>query len=222
MINVKFLMLNILSISVLYSSEYEAKKITKIEYQDLQKIDKNIYELSVKTTTYDTKAVAHFIYQNLAYDLDFTRLKITSNANIRHSSSDTVYTSTDITTDKNSYSASINFTYPLFDKKESNDRKKQIITLKQKIIKETQNYFKLKAKLYDLQIELKIVTALEVRAKARKLDGVGGFKDWLDVLKDIKKINNDITITDLELKEKLQTLMSYVITSREESLRDML
>jgi len=222
MINVKFLMLYIVSISVLCSSEYEAKKITKIEYQDLQEIDKKIYELSSYVKIYDTKKVAKFIYQNLAYDLDFTRLKITSSANLKHNSSDTVYNTTDVVTNRNSYSASVNLTYPLFDKKESNDRKKQIITLKQKIIKETQNYFKLKAKLHDLQIEQKILTQLEIRAKARKLDGVGGFTDWLDVLKDIKKNNYDITITDLELKEKLQTLMSYVISSRQESLKGML
>jgi hypothetical protein len=222
MINVKFLMLNILSISVLCSSEYEAKKITKVEYQDLQMIDKNIYELSVETKTYDTKKVANFIYANLAYDLDFTRLKITSSANLRHSSSDTVYNATDLSTDRNSYSTSVNFTYPLFDKKESNDRKKQIIVLKQKIIKEVQNYFKLKAKLHDLKIELKILTALEIRAKARKLDGVDGFKDWLDVIKDIKKVNYDLTLTDLELKEKMQTLMSYIIASKQQILKDML
>jgi hypothetical protein len=222
MLNVKFLILNVVSIGVLFGGEYEARKITKIEYEDLQTIDKNIYDLSVETKTYDTKKVANFIYLNLGYDLDFTRLKITSSANIRHSSSDTVYSSTDITTDRNSYSTSINLTYPLFDKKESNSRKKDIITLKQKIIKEVQNYFALKAKLHDLQIELKILTALEVRAKARKLDGVGGFKDWLDVIQDIKKNNYDITTTDLELKEKKQILMSYVRVSRQETIKGML
>ena len=201
---------------------YESKKITKVEYQNLKAIDKNIYDLSVAQKTYDTKKVASFIYLNLAYDLDFTRLKIISSANIRHNSSDTVYNENDRTIDKNSYSASINLSYPLFDKKESNDRKKQIIILKQKIIKEVQNYFKLKAKLHDLQIELKILTQLEIRAKARKLDGVGGFKDWLDVIKDIKKTNYDLTLTDLELKEKMQTLMSYVLFSRQQNLKGML
>lgn len=206
----------------LFGTDYQAKKITKTEYQDLQMIDKNIYDLSVEIKTYDTKKIANFIYANLSYDLDFTRLKITSSANLRHSSSDTVYNATDLSTDRNSYSTSVNFTYPLFDKKESNDRKKQIITLKQKIISEVQKYFKLKAKLHDLKIELKILTALEIRAKARKLDGVGGFKDWLDVIKDIKKTSYDITVTDLELKEKLQILMSYIIASKQQSLKDML
>lgn len=222
MLNFKFLILNLVSIGVLFSGEYEAKKITKLEYQDLQVIDKNLYDLSVETKIYDTKKVATFIYLNLAYDLDFTRLKITSSANVRHGSSDTVYNENDITTDRNSYSATINLTYPLFDKKEANSRKKEIITLKQKIIKEVQNYFELKVKLHDLKIELKILTALEVRAKARKLDGVGGFKDWLDVIKDIKKTNYDITVTDLELKEKLQILLSYVMVSRQDSLKGML
>ena len=220
--NVKFLILNALLICALFGTEYEAKKITKNEYQDLKAIDKNIYDLSVVQKTYDTKKIANFIYLNLAYDLDFTRLKIISSANIRHNSSDTVYNENDRTIDKNSYSASINLSYPLFDKKESNDRKKQIIILKQKIIKEVQNYFKLKAKLHDLQIELKILTQLEIRAKARKLDGVGGFKDWLDVIKDIKKTNYDLTLTDLELKEKMQTLMSYILFSRQQNLKGML
>lgn len=206
----------------MHSSEYEAKKITKVEYQNLKAIDKNIYDLSVTQKIYDTKKVSNFIYLNLAYDLDFTRLKIISSANIKHSSSDTVYNSKDVTTDRNSYIASVNFTYPLFDKKESNDRKKQIIILKQKIIKEVKSYFKLKAKLHDLKIELKILTQLEIRAKARKLDGVGGFKDWLDVIKDIKKVNYDLTLTDLELKEKMQTLMSYILSSRSEALKEML
>ncbi len=222
MMNVKFLIFNVLLINVLFATDYEAKKITKDEYQNLNSIDKSIYELSVETKVYDTKRVSDFIYQNLAYDLDFTRLKITSSANIRHNSSNIVYDSTDITKDKNSYSASINLTYPLFDKKEYNDRKKQIIVLKQKIINEVQKYFKIKAKLYDLQMEQKILTQLEIRAKARKLDGVGGFKDWLDVIKNIKKINYDISYTSLELSEKKQILLSYVKPSNENELRGML
>jgi len=220
--NVKFLILNILLINLLCGSEYEAKKITKTEYKKLQKIDKTIYEFSIKTQEYDSVSVANYIYQNLAYDLDFTRLKITSSANLKHNSSDTVYNTTDVETNKNSYSASINLTYPLFDKKESNDRKKQIVTIKQKIIREVQKYFKLKAKLDDLKLEHKILTALEIRAKARKLDGVGGFKDWLDVLKDIKKVNFDITDTSLELSEQKQVLLSYVKPLKEMKLMEML
>lgn len=215
-------LLYLLVVNFVYGFDYESKKITKIEYQELRTIDKNIYELSVEQKSYDTKKVASFIYLNLAYDLDFTRLKITSSANIRHSSSDTVYNENNVMTNRNSYSTSLNFTYPLFDKKESNDRKKQIIILKQKIIKEVQNYFKLKAKLHDLDIELKILTQLEIRAKARKLDGVGGFKDWLDVVRDIKKVNYNLTLTDLELKEKMQTLMSYILVSRQDILKEML
>ena len=218
--NVKFLILNILLMSGMFG--YEATKLTKKEFEELKNIDKKIYDLSLEIKTYDTAKVANYIYLNLGYDLDFTRLKITSSANIRHNSSDTIYNENDITTDKNSYSTSINFTYPLFDKKESNERKKQIITLKQKIIKETQSYFKLKAKLHDLQIEKKILLALEIRAKGRKLDGVGGFKDWLDVLKDIKKVNYDITNTSLELSQKRQILLSYVKSSNEIKLENML
>ena len=220
--NVKFLMLNALLVSVLFGANYEAKKITKNEYQDLKAIDKYIYDLSVGQKVYDTKKVVNFIYLNLGYDLDFTRLKITSLANIKHSSSDIEYTQTNRTIDRNSYGASINLSYPLFDKKESNDRKKQIIILKQKIIGEVKNYFKLKAKLDDLEIELKILTQLEIRAKARKLDGVGGFKDWLEVVKNIKKTNYDLILTDLELNEKLQMLVSYVKSSRQDSLKEML
>ena len=208
--------------SLVYGSDYKAKQITKKDLVDIDLIDKNIYDLSVKQKNYDTKKVATFIYLNLGYDLDFTRLKITSSANIRHSSSDTVYNENDVMTNRNSYSASVNFSYPLFDKKELNDRKKQIITIKQKIISEARNYFKLKAKYEDLKIELKILTQLEIRAKARKLDGVGGFKDWLDVIKNIKKVNYDLTIVNLEVSEKAQVLMSYIIPSRQVALKDML
>lgn len=209
---------------VLFGTDYEAKKITKVEYQDLKAIDKNIYDLSIEQKSYDTKKVATFIYLNLGYDLDFTRLKITSSANIRHGSTQgtTVYNENGVTTDRNSYSASVNLSYPLFDKKESNDRKKQIITIKQKIISEVRSYFKLKAKLHDLVIEQKILTQLEIRAKARKLDGVGGFKDWLDVIREIKKTNYDLTIVNLEVSEKAQVLMSYVISVRQQSLKGML
>lgn len=220
MLSVKFLILNTLWVTVLFG--YEAKKITKVEYEELKSIDKTIYELSTKTKEYDSVSVANYIYTNLAYDLDFSRFKVTSSADIRHSSSDTVYNSTDVITDRNSYSASINLTYPLFDKKESNDRKKEIISIKQKIIKDVQNYFKLKSKLDDLKLEHKILTALEIRAKARKLDGVGGFKDWLDVLKDIKKINHDITDTSLELSKMKQILLSYVRPINEMKLKVML
>lgn len=223
--NEKLKIKSFVSILFLFSNllfGYDAKKITHDEFEDLKVIDKNIYDLSIETKVYDIKKVVHFIYTNLGYDLDFTRLKITSSANIKHSSSDTVYNSTDVITDRNSYSASVNLSYPLFDKKESNDRKKQIITLKQKIISEVRNYFKLKAKLHDLQIELKILTLLEIRAKARKLDGVGGFKDWLTVIKDIKKINYDITVTSLELSQKAQVLLSYIIASKQDILKEML
>jgi hypothetical protein len=222
MLSVKFLILNVLFTGVLFGGEYEAKKITKIEYDELQKIDKTIYSLATKTKEYDNVEVANYIYQNLAYDLDFSRLKITSSANLRQSSSDTIYNNTDLTTDRNSYSAGISLTYPLFDKKESNDRKKEIISLKQKIIKEVQSYFKLKSKLDDLKLEYKILTALEIRTKARKLDGVGGFKDWLNVLKDIKKTNHDITDTSLELSQKMQILLSYVKPLNEMKLKGML
>ena len=215
-------LLYLLVVSFLYGLDYEAKKMTENEFKKLQKLDRQIYDLSVKQKSYDIKKVVNFIYLNLGYDLDFTRLKITSSANVRHSSSDTVYNSTDTTINKNRYSASLNLSYPLFDKKELNDRKKQIITLKQKIISEVQNYFKLKAKLHDLQTELKILTVLEIRAKARKLDGVGGFKDWLGVIKDIKKTSFDITVASLEVSEKAQVLKSYVIPSRQVALKDML
>jgi len=222
--NMKSFIIHIFLLSAVFGAEYESKKITKTEYQDLVDIDKNIYDLSVKIKRYDTNQVAHFIYANLGYDLDFTRLKITSTANVRHSSAEgtSVYNETEIVTKRNSYSAGLSLTYPLFDKKESNDRKKQIILLKQKIIKEVQSYFKLKAKLDNLQLELKILLALEKRAKARKLDGVGGFNDWLTVIKDIKKANHDITDTNIELSEKSQILISYVIQKKEMKLKDML
>ncbi len=222
MMNYKFLILSILLASVLFGSEYESKKITKDEFQNLKAIDKNIYNLAAKRKVYDTKRVASFIYLHLAYDLDFTRLKINSSLNLKHNSSDATFNENETTVDRNSYIASINLSYPLFDKKELNDRKKQIIVLKQKIISEVQKYFKLKAKLHDLELELKILTQLETRAKARKLDGVGGFKDWLDVVREIKKTHYDISIVDLELNEKMQTLISYVLSSKQQSLKEIL
>jgi len=218
----KFIILHTIFFTCMFASPYEAHKITQKEYKKLQAIDNDIYALSVETKLYNTKEVAHFIYRHLGYDLDFTRFTVTSAASIRHSSSDTVYSDTALITDRNSYSASINLSYPLFDKKELNTRKKQIITLKQKIIKEIQNYFQLKVKKDDLKLELKILTALEVRAKARKLDGVGGFTDWLEVIKNIKKTNYDISIADLELKEKKQILMSYIVKNKREILQEML
>ena len=44
----------------------------------------------------------------------------------------------------------------------------------------------------------------------------------LNVIKDIKKSKYDLTLTDLEVKEKMQVLLSYVMVSKQTILKDML
>lgn len=212
--------------ALLFSSillaDYQPKKISKEEYNSLAKIDKTIYDLSVRSHDYDIKQISDFIYKNLSYDIEFTRLKITSNLSLRHASSDTVYSESQLTTDRNSYALSVNFTYPLFDKKEVNDRLKDIVTVKKQIIALVTDYFKLKAELDDLKISLKISRALEVRTKARKLDGVGGFDEWLSIMEEIKELNYKISVTDVELEEKRETLLSYISPDKIADLKSLL
>ncbi len=217
----KILFTALLFNSLLFA-EYQPKEISKDEYKELNEIDKTIYDLAIQSHHYDIKSISNFIYSHLAYDLEFTRLKITSSLSLRHSSSDSVYNETGYTTNKDSYALGVRLSYPLFDKKEVNDRLKQIVTVKKQIIALVTDYFKLKAKIDDFKVSLQIKKALEIRTKARKLDGVGSFDEWLQILEDIKDLNYKLSVADVELKEKFQTLVSHIQPNAKEQLQELL
>ncbi len=201
---------------------YEANQVTSQELKALQIIDKKIYDLSTKTIKYEFERVASFIFFNLAFDVKYSRLKISSSASAKVNSNDTTRDDGTTSTDRNNFSVGVTLTYPLFDRKESNDRKKQIIDTKKKIMADVRSYFKLKAELDDLKVERLILEQIEIRSKARKLDGVGSFNDWLIVLKNIKKTNLQIASKYFEIIEKEQLLLNYVRASRSITLKEML
>jgi len=190
--NVKFLIINYLLVGLIFG--YDANTITLNEIKQLKVIDKNIYDLSSKDTKVDFVQVVHFIFLHLNYDIDFTRLKINATARATNKTK----------------TLGINLTYPIFDRKESNTRAKDIIKLKNDITKNVKSYFKIKLELQELEDEVLILTQLEIRDKARKLDGVGGFNDWLKTINDIKKTKFNIGFKKLELIEAKQILLNYV------------
>lgn len=221
----KTLFILLLTSSLITASDYNAKNITENEYLKLLKIDTTLYAISTKEHHYSISEISLYIYNNLAINLNYSRLKIAFNAKARSRTSEAITadsTGASYSRDRNDILASIAITYPIFDQKEANERQQKIISTRQKITNEIADYFKLKAKLTDLSAEIEILTALEIRNKARKLDAVGSFDEWLDILKKIKKSKADYTITEIEKAEKYLNLLNYVSESKQKALRLML
>ena len=223
MFNVKFLILNYLLITLLFS--YEANSITKQELQQLKKIDEQIYKLSSNKDDEkedNSLEVIHFIYRNLRYDLDYSKLKITTNANVKSSTTQNSSYENQTTQDKTSGNIMLSLTYPLYDKKEEKQREQEIIKLKNQIAKDVTDYFTLKFEYEELKSENKILKLIETRDKARKLNGMGSFSDWLNTVKSLKKNKYDMKYKHLELIQKKQTLLNYIKLNEINNLENLL
>ncbi len=222
--NVKFfsqrvlstIILNVLVLGLLFgtnagagANDYQANKITSEDKANLKRLDDKLYKLINKSKSFEDKKISDFIFKNLSYDLDYSRLTVTASTSATTLNSSTY----DGDTNRNKLQAGVTLSYPLFDKKEENDRKKTIITVKQKISSDVKNYLLLVAKLEDQQIALIINQQLEIRAKARKLEGVGGFDEWLKVISDIKTTKEAISKTVIEKQEAKEILMRPLRTT---------
>lgn len=200
---------------------YEAKKISVENLKSLEKLDNKIYDLSTRKEHFSFAQVSAFIYKNLAYDVDFTLLKLDAVAKAR-TSKITTSSSTGTVNDADRFIGELVLTYPIFDAKESNDMRKKILDTKQSIISKTKDYFLFKAELQDLEIQKEILLDLEIRTKSRKLTAVGSYDDWLKTVNDIRKINMDITKGEIELSESKQILLNFVNTHATAQLENML
>jgi len=219
MLNFKFLMLNIFIVSLF---GYEANSVTADEMEQLKVIDKKIYDLSVCNIDVNYVQVVQFIFLHLGYDIEFTRLKINATAKSSINSRDTTRDDGTTSMNRNNSYVGLNLVYPLFDRKEHNDRKKEIIKVKNDITKNVKNYFKIKFELQELLTESLILKQLEIRDKARKLDGVGGFKDWLATINKIKQTKFDIGFKKLELQETKELLLNYIKPNATNKLKELL
>ena len=201
---------------------YDANSITKAELKQLKKLDREIYKLSIQDSKDNFLEVIHFIYRHLNYNLNYSRLKISSNANLRSSTSKNNYDSGTTTSDRNSGAISISLTYPIFDPKEKAQRQKEIINIKNQITKDVTDYFTTKAEYEELENQNEILKYIEIRDKARKLDGVGSFNDWFSTMKSIKKNRYDTKYKLLELLQKRELLLNYVNPNATEQLKRLL
>lgn len=228
MLNVKFLIIGVLIFGVVLSSvfgadfkaDYEANTVTNSDKEALKRLDEKLYKLVNETAKKEDqlRVVSDFIYKNLRYDLDYSRVTVTASA-----SGTTLNSSTyDGVTNRDKLQAGITLSYPLFDPKENNERKKTIITVKQKISAAVKAYLLLEAKIHDLDIALLIQQQLEIRAKARKLEGVGGFDDWLKIIQEIKKIKEDLAKSTIEKQESKEVLLSYLEEPKHLQLEELL
>jgi len=228
MLNIKFfsqrvlstIILNALVIVFVFGGDYKANTVTNTDKEALKRLDEKLYKLVNKTAKKDDqlKNISDFIYKNLRYDLDYSRLTVTASA----SGTSATVESFSGETNKNKLRAGITFSYPLFDPKENNERKKTIIAVKQKISADVKAYLLLEAKIHDLEIALLIQQQLEIRAKARKLEGVGGFDDWLKIIQEIKKIKEDLAKSTIEKQEAREILLSYIEESRQNLLLEVM
>ena len=200
---------------------YEAKNISDDNLKSLEKLDNKIYDLSTRKEHFSFAKVSAFIYKNLAYDVDFTLLKLDAVAKAR-TSQITTSSSTGTTTDADRFIGELVLTYPIFDAKESNDIRKKILDTKQSIISKTKDYFLLKAELQDMEMQKEILLDLEIRTKSRKLAAVGSYDDWLKTVNDIRKINMDITKGEIGLSESKQILLNFVNAHATAQLEEML
>jgi len=228
MLNIKFfsqrvlstIILNTLVVVFVFGGDYKANTVTNTDKEALKRLDEKLYKLVNKTAKKDDqlKNISDFIYKNLRYDLDYSRLTVTASA----SGTSATVESFSGETNKNKLRAGITFSYPLFDPKENNERKKTIIAVKQKISADVKAYLLLEAKIHDLEIALLIQQQLEIRAKARKLEGVGGFDDWLKIIQEIKKIKEDLAKSTIEKQEAREILLSYIEESRQNLLLEVM
>jgi hypothetical protein len=228
MLNIKFfsqrvlstIILNTLVVVFVFGGDYKANTVTNTDKEALKRLDEKLYKLVNKTAKKDDqlKNISDFIYKNLRYDLDYSRLTVTASA----SGTSATVESFSGETNKNKLRAGITFSYPLFDPKENNERKKTIIAVKQKISADVKAYLLLEAKIHDLEIALLIQQQLEIRAKARKLEGVGGFDDWLKIIQEIKKIQEDLAKSTIEKQEAREILLSYIEESRQNLLLEVM
>jgi len=214
--NVKFLILNALVVVFVFGGDYKANTVTNTDKEALKKLDEKLYKLVNETAKRDEhlKSISDFIYKNLRYDLDYSRLTVTASTTATALNSSAY----DGDGNRNKLQAGISLSYPLFDQKENNERKKTIIAVKQKISADVKTYLLLEAKIHDLDIALLIQQQLEIRAKARKLEGVGGFDDWLKIIQEIKKFQEDLAKSMIEKQEAREVLLSYVEESRQNLL----
>jgi len=215
---IKYILL--VTFTLTLSASYEPKKVTASNLKKLNALDAKLYNLAVKKEDYNCTKVASFIYKNLVYKLDYTLLKVVGSASARGTFQDE--TQNQFTNEGNRARAEVKLTYPFFDAKESNERVAKMMATKQKIITQVKKYFTIKAQYKDLKIEKLILMQVETRAKARKLQAVGSFDDWLKVIRDIKKVNTDLSLSEIELSENKQLLLSYVKESKRYLLEKML
>jgi hypothetical protein len=228
MLNVKFLILNVLIFGVVLSfvfgadfkADYKATTVTNTDKEALKRLDEKLYTLVNTPGGKDDqlKNISDFIYKNLRYDLDYSRVTVTASTTATALNSSTY----DGDGNRNKLQAGITLSYPLFDAKENNERKKTIITVKQKITADVKTYLLLEAKIHDLEIALLIQQQLEIRAKARKLEGVGGFDDWLKIIQEIKTIKENLSKSTIEKQESKEILLSYLEEQKHLQLEELL
>lgn len=208
-------------LTTLTCNAYEALSITDENRKNLKTLEERLYDLATCKESHDYIHVVNFIFKNLAYKLDYTLLKIESKATAR-AIQQQQNAATQYTNESSKLVAEISLTYPLLDKKEDLERQKKIIDTKQSIIKDCRKYFDLKAELEALHVELDLLMNLEVRAKSRKLSGVDSFDNWLKIIKDIKSINEKITLKEIEQLEAKEILLSLVPLHVTATLEQML
>jgi hypothetical protein len=214
--------LTLLTLSLFaYSSQYNPDNITQQEYQTIVNIDKNIYEIYTQKDSFSINEIADFIFTHLSYNPNYSKVRILSSISANSSTSN-IQSQTGYEVDKTSLNANITLSYPILDKAEELKRRKESLSIKKEIIKDVKEYLSIKVDINALKSKLKVLKQLEVRAKARKLDGVGGFNDWLSILENINKTNSDITQKELELQEAKELLITAVEPNSIQSLEKML
>ena len=96
------------------NAEYMPKRITPQDLKDINAIDERLYSLAVEKEEYNFSSVSLFIYNNLAYDLDFTRFKVIGSASLRTTRN--LKNESNVYTDESDRArAQIMITYPFFE-----------------------------------------------------------------------------------------------------------
>jgi len=213
------ILLIIMIIIINVHAEYMPKHLTAEESQKVNDIDKKLYELASNTKRYDLDLIARFIANNLAYKINYNKFTIVGTASARTVEN---LTKNNYTNESDRVQAQIKLKYPFYDAKEKNEKLKKMMLSRQKIINEVKKHFKIKLNHNDLETEKLIIERIEIRAKARKIQGIGSFDDWLQVIKDLKKVNYDLALSNIELSENILLLLNYVKKNKQNTLKEML
>jgi hypothetical protein len=219
---IKYLLFFIFIVKSFADNYYDnnSSLITNYDLKLMNQYDKLVYELSdTQLSPLDIDVIYNFIKIHKRYIIDYSLAKINFNAVVGVDDYDYV---NDNERDKNYKKASIQFNYPLFDRKIQKDIRNKKMEYNFKILNEIKKYANLRDKKIAFMRKLKFQRLIQIKEKLQVKKGVKYLDDRLKTIEKLLNIQNDILNIQTNLLISQKILLNYVKRDYKEELKRML